>query len=132
VLHVAAHGVHEPDNPLFSHLVLGDGPLFGHELHQLPQLPAHIVLSACELGLARPRPGEETLGMTAALLHGGAGSVVAGVARIADAVAYQVGPAHHAALRDGESPAAALAAAIESAAKAEEDLAPLVCFGAGW
>ncbi|MGN9910626.1 CHAT domain-containing protein [Phytohabitans sp. LJ34] len=132
VLHVAAHGVHEPDNPLFSHLVLADGPLFGHELHQLPQLPAHIVLSACELGLARPRPGEETLGMTAALLHGGAGSVVAGVARIADAVAYQVGPAHHAALRDGESPAAALATAIESAAKAEEDLAPLVCFGAGW
>ena len=132
VLHVAAHGVHEPDNPLFSHLELADGPLFGHELHQLPQLPAHIVLSACELGLARPRPGEETLGMTAALLHGGAGSVVAGVARIADAVAYQVGPAHHAALRDGESPAAALAAAIENAAKAEEDLAPLVCFGAGW
>jgi tetratricopeptide (TPR) repeat protein len=132
VLHVAAHGVHEPDNPLFSHLELADGPLFGHELHQLTQLPAHIVLSACELGLARPRPGEETLGMTAALLHGGAGSVVAGVARIADAVAYQVGPAHHAALRDGESPAAALATAIESAAKAEEDLAPLVCFGAGW
>jgi tetratricopeptide (TPR) repeat protein len=132
VLHVAAHGVHEPDNPLFSHLELADGPLFGHELHQLPRLPAHIVLSACELGLARPRPGEETLGMTAALLHGGAGSVVAGVARIADAVAYQVGPAHHAALRDGESPAAALATAIESAAKAEEDLAPLVCFGAGW
>ncbi|MFC0530679.1 CHAT domain-containing protein [Phytohabitans kaempferiae] len=132
VLHVAAHGVHEPDNPLFSHLELADGPLFGHELHQLPQLPAHIVLSACELGLARPRPGEETLGMTAALLHGGAGSVVAGVARIADAVAYQVGPAHHAALREGQSPAAALAAAIESAAKAEEDLAPLVCFGAGW
>jgi hypothetical protein len=90
-----------------KHLELADGPLFGHELHQLP---AHIVLSACELGLARPRPGEETLGMTAALLHGGAGSVVAGVARTADAVAYQVGPAHHAALRDGQSPAAALAA----------------------
>ncbi|MEJ3750781.1 CHAT domain-containing protein [Actinomycetes bacterium KLBMP 9797] len=132
VLHVAAHGVHEPDNPLFSHLELADGPLFGHELHQSPRLPAHVVLSACELGLARARPGEETLGMTAALLHGGAGSVVAGVARIADAVAYQVGPAHHAALRDGGSPAAALAAAIEQAAKTEPDPAPLVCFGAGW
>jgi hypothetical protein len=43
-----------------------------------------------------------------------------------------VGPAHHAALRDGSSPAAALAAAIETAAKTEEDPAPLVCFGAGW
>jgi hypothetical protein len=52
--------------------------------------------------------------------------------RIADAVAYQVGPAHHAALRDGGSPAATLAAAIEQAAKSEPDPAALVCFGAGW
>jgi len=52
-----------------------------HDLQQLRRPPHRVVLSACELGLARPRPGEETLGMTAALLHGGAGSVVAGVAR---------------------------------------------------
>src|SRR6185369_11207880 len=26
ILHVAAHGTHEPDSPLFSHLDLGDGP----------------------------------------------------------------------------------------------------------
>jgi CHAT domain-containing protein len=132
VLHVAAHGVHEPDNPLFSHLELADGPLFGHELDRLPRLPAHVVLSACELGLAGTRPGDETLGMTAALLHGGAGSVVAGVARIADEVACQVGPAHHARLRAGMSPAAALASAISAATDAESDPAPLVCFGAGW
>jgi hypothetical protein len=131
VLHIAAHGVHEPDNPLFSHLDLADGPLFGHEFKRLGRLPAHLVLSACELGLASARPGGEALGMTAALLHGGAGSVVAGVARIADAVAYQVAPAHHAALRRGLSPAAALAAGI-GALDDEADPAPLVCFGAGW
>jgi tetratricopeptide (TPR) repeat protein len=132
LLHVAAHGVHEPDNPLFSHLELADGPLFGHELDGLPRLPAHVVLSSCELGLARTRPGDETLGMTAALLHGGAGSVVAGVARISDAAACQVGPAHHAGLRNGDSPAAALAHAVASTIDPDADPAPLVCFGAGW
>lgn len=131
VLHVAAHGTHEPENPLFSYLDLVDGPLFGHELKQLSRLPAHVVLSACELGRAGTRPGGETLGMTAALLHGGAGSVVAGVARITDLVAYQIGPAHHAGLRQGLSPAAALANAIDGL-DPDADPAPLVCFGAGW
>jgi hypothetical protein len=128
VLHVAAHGRHEPDNPLLSHLDLADGPLFGYELERLPRLPRHIVLSACELGLSGSRPGDETLGMTAALLHAGAGSVVAGVARVGDAAARQVAPAHHAGLRAGHSPARALAAALD----AVEDPPPLVCFGAGW
>lgn len=132
LLHVAAHGVHEPDNPLFSHLELADGPLFGHELDRLARLPAHVVLSACELGLAGTRPGDETLGMTAALLHGGAGSVVAGVARISDEVACQVGPAHHKLLRKGETPAAALAHAVATMTDPDRDPAPLVCFGAGW
>jgi hypothetical protein len=129
VLHVAAHGVHEVGNPLFSHLELADGPLFGHELALLPRLPAHVVLSACELGRSEPRPGDETLGMTAALLHGGAGSVIAAVARLSDATACLVGAAHHAGLRRGLAPAAALAAAIGAAAA---EPAPLVCFGSGW
>jgi hypothetical protein len=70
--------------------------------------------------------------MTAALLHGGAGSVVAGVARIADAAAFRVGPAHHAGLRRGLTPAAALAQAIAESGADGGDPAPLVCFGAGW
>ncbi|GGM73446.1 CHAT domain-containing protein [Dactylosporangium sucinum] len=131
VLHVAAHGTHEPDNPLFSHLDLADGPLFGYDLERLPRLPAHVVLSACELGLAGARPGDETLGMTVAMLHSGARSVVAGVALLSDAVACRVAPAHHAGLRRGLSPAAALAAAI-AALGPDEDAPPLVCFGAGW
>jgi hypothetical protein len=130
VLHVAAHGTHEPDNPLFSHLDLADGPLFGHDLDRLPKLPSHVVLSACELGLVRARACDETLGMTAALLRGGAGSVVAGVAKIADAAAYRFAPAYHAGLRRGLAPAAALAEAV--AAAGDPGPVPLVCFGAGW
>ncbi|GAA3208029.1 CHAT domain-containing protein [Dactylosporangium siamense] len=131
ILHVVAHGTHEPDNPLFSHLVLGDGPLFGYEFERLAKLPHHVVLSACELGLAGARPADETLGMTVAILHAGAGSVVAGVALVSDAIACRVAAAHHTGLRGGLSPAAALAGAI-GALDPDEDPPPLVCFGAGW
>ena len=133
LLHVAAHGVHEPENPLFSYIQLADGPLFGYDLPSAATLPPHVVLSACELGLAEVRPGDEALGMTAALLHGGAVSVVAGVGRVEDETACSVMIRHHKALRDGYSPAYALAEAVsvlESSASSPP--APLVCFGAAW
>jgi tetratricopeptide (TPR) repeat protein len=129
VLHVAAHGRHEPDNPLFSSLLLHDGWLFGHDLDAVRQLPEHVVLSACETGMASIRPGDEALGMTAALLHGGTRAVVGAVARVGDEVAEQVAVRHHAGLRAGLTPAAALTAAV--ADLGDDAVAPLVCFGAG-
>src|SRR5581483_7538728 len=56
IAHVAAHGVHQTENPLFSSLRLADGPLFAHELDATARTPDHVVLSACELGLATVRP----------------------------------------------------------------------------
>jgi hypothetical protein len=129
VLHVAAHGRHEPDNPLFSSLLLHDGWLFGHDLDRVRRLPEHVVLSACETGMASIRPGDEALGMTSALLHGGTRAVVAAVARVGDEVAEQVAVRHHQGLRAGLSPAAALTAAV--AGVEDGAVAPLVCFGAG-
>jgi hypothetical protein len=130
VLHVAAHGRHEPDNPLFSSLLLSDGWLFGHDLDAVGQLPRHVVLSACETGMASIRPGDEALGMTAALLHGGCRSVVASVARVGDEVAEHAAVRHHAGLRAGAPPARALADAVSGGSL--ELPAPLVCFGVGW
>ena len=130
LLHVAAHGVHEPDNPLFSAIELADGPLFGYDLPAPAKLPTHVVLSACELGLAEVRPGDEALGMTSALLRGGVVSTVAGVARVGDDIAYPVMVAHHRAQAAGNPPAAALATAL-AVANTQEPV-PLVCFGAGW
>lgn len=131
ILHIAAHGTHEPDNPLFSHLQLDDGPLFGYEFQRLSRLPNHVMLSACELGLADARPTDETLGMTVAILHSGARSVVSAVALVSDTVACRVAQAHHAGLRRGQPPAAALADAINDFDD-DEDPPPMVCFGAGW
>ncbi|HEX5510658.1 MAG TPA: CHAT domain-containing protein [Actinomycetales bacterium] len=128
--HIAAHGTHDGENPLFSALQLADGPLFGYDLDALKQVPRHVVLSACDLGLATVRQRDEALGMTAALLHAGAVSVVAGMARVADEAAFQVGARLHDELRAGRTTADALAAALDGAG--EDQPVPLVCLGAGW
>ncbi len=130
VLHVAAHGVHQPENPLFSSVRMTDGPVFAHELDQAGQAPEHVVLSACEVGLATIRPGDEALGLASVLLNLGTRSVVAGVARVGDAVAEQTMAGYHAKLASGLDSAASLAAAL---AEVDADVVPpFVTFGAAW
>jgi hypothetical protein len=131
LLHVAAHGHHRHDNPLFSSLRLSDGPLFAHELDALDRVPACVVLSSCEVGLSTLRPGDEGLGLTSALLHFGAKSVVSGVARVRDDVATETMLVFHDALSRGVDVASALASA-QSAVRAADAPVPFVCFGATW
>jgi CHAT domain-containing protein len=130
VLHVAAHGLHQPENPLFSSLRMADGPVFAHELDQRAQAPEHVVLSACEVGLATVRPGDEALGLASVLLHLGTRSVVAGLARVGDEVAEQTMAGYHAGLAAGADSAVALARAL---AEVDTDVVPpFVAFGAAW
>ncbi len=128
LLHLAAHGTYEPDNPLFSSVHLADGPLFGYDLTGLTggSAPGLVILSACDLGLATERPGDELLGMTAVLLQAGTRCVVASVAGISDEVARTVLVDFHGRLHAGRSPAQALAEVTQNRIDA-----PFVCFGAG-
>jgi tetratricopeptide (TPR) repeat protein len=130
VLHVAAHGRHSADNPLFSGLELADGPWFGYDIDQLSSIPLTVILSACELGRSSLRWGRETIGMTVAWLHAGARCVVAAPASVADDVACEVLNATHSRLALGHPPAEALADAVREV-KAS-DLSSFQCFGAGW
>lgn len=130
VVHIAAHGRHASQSPLFSYLRLADGPLFAHELEHAGRLAEHIVLSACELGTATVRPGDEALGLSSVLLHLGARSVVAGVAAVNDFAACEAMVDYHARLRRGADSAQALAEVL-AASPADVPL-PLVCLGAAW
>ena len=123
--HLATHGHHVAQNPLFSSLDLADGPLFAYEL-EAGQVPGHVVLSACELGQATVRPGEESLGLTSVLLQLGARCVVSGVAEVADELAAEVMAGYHRRLAQGSDSAAALA----DAAAASEQPVAFTCFGA--
>jgi hypothetical protein len=130
VLHVAAHGLHQPENPLFSSLRMVDGPVFAHELDQRGHAPEHVVLSACEVGLATIRPGDEALGLASVLLNLGTRSVIAGVARVGDVVAEETMAAYHGKLAAGADSSVALAEAL---AESETDVVPpFVNFGAAW
>jgi CHAT domain-containing protein len=131
VVHIAAHGRHEPENPMFSSLRLVDGPLFAHELDSTPRMASCVVLSACEVGLSTLRPGNEALGLTNVLLQLGARSVLAGVARVADDVAAEVMESMHRFMAAGVDSATALARA-QVAAGRDDAAAPFVCFGSSW
>jgi tetratricopeptide (TPR) repeat protein len=128
VLHLAGHGVHAGDHPLFSAVELADGPWFGHDIDLLPRTPSVVVLSACELGQVSVLRGEESIGMTAAWLHAGARTVLSSPALVADAVACDALAHWHSLVAGGTTPADALAEVIASA----DGVVPFQCFGAGW
>ncbi|SBS73339.1 CHAT domain-containing protein [uncultured Microbacterium sp.] len=109
LLHVAAHGRHAVDNPLFSGLELADGVLFGYDIDRMPRVPATVVLSACEVGRSTVRWGEEAVGMTRSWLHAGARCVVAAPVVVADDEACELLAAMHEGLVAGRRPAEALA-----------------------
>jgi tetratricopeptide (TPR) repeat protein len=125
IVHLATHGRHDADNPLFASVDLADGPLFAHELDGTRLPGSVVILSACEVGGSSQVVGGEVLGLTSVLLRLGARAVVAAVAPLSDAVAARVMPRFHAHLRATDDPEAALAAALAG----EPEPAPLVCFG---
>lgn len=125
IAHVAAHGRHIEENPLFSRLDLADGPLFGYDLDGLDHPPGLVVLSACDVG-SRSVRGDDLLGLPTALLHAGVQTVVASVARAGDASARTFAEAMHHELASGQRVDEAVAAAIASGGRA---VAPFVCMG---
>lgn len=128
VLHVAAHGRHSAENPLFSGLELADGALFGYDIDLIARPPATVVLSACEVGRSSVRWGEEAIGMTRIWLHAGTRCVVASPVVVADDDACELLGAMHDGLAAGRSPSEALAAASERTGI----VAPFQAHGAGF
>ncbi|MFN2608843.1 MAG: CHAT domain-containing protein [Acidimicrobiales bacterium] len=140
VAHIAAHGTFRGDNPQFSALLMADGPLTVYDLEALHRPPHHLVLSACDSGVSAVRPGNELMGLSAALLSLGTAAVVASVGLAPDRQTEPLMLAFHDRLLAGDRPSAALAAATAALAAAggvDDDPSGLVlrstfvCFGAG-
>jgi tetratricopeptide (TPR) repeat protein len=114
--HVAAHGVFRADNPLFSSLLLDDGPLTVYDLGRLRRAPLRLVLSSCESGMAAHVGADELLGMVSALVPFGTASLLASVVPVNDdaTVAFMVG--FHEQVLTGSSFADALVVNRERAA----------------
>ncbi|HKH47215.1 MAG TPA: CHAT domain-containing tetratricopeptide repeat protein [Thermoanaerobaculia bacterium] len=94
ILHIAAHGVLDSEQPLLSALALSErdaagrpvpGTLPAHEIYDL-DLPAElVVLSACETARGREVPGEGLVsGLPRAFLHAGAARVLVSLWEVED------------------------------------------------
>ncbi len=128
IVHVAAHGIHQDESPLFSSVVMGDGPVFAHEFQRTGIGAEHVVLSSCEVGRTHVRAGDEALGLTASLLATGVRSVVAAVGPVGDEDAHTVMSAYHQVLAQGLDAAEAL----EIASAGVEEGRLFCAYGADW
>ena len=128
IVHVAAHGIHQDESPLFSSVVMGDGPVFAHEFQRTGVAAEHVVLSSCEVGRTHVRAGDEALGLTASLLATGVRSVVAAVGPVGDEDAHAVMTAYHRVLAQGLDAAEAL----EIASAGVEEGRLFCAYGADW
>ena len=127
VLHVAAHGRHSAENPLFSGLELVDGTWFGYDIDQLDGVPDVVLLSACEVGRSTVRWGEELIGMTARVAARRRPPRHRQPAAVNDRAAYDALVQVHAALASGVDPAAALAGTVSAVSTAAAP-APFLSF----
>jgi CHAT domain-containing protein len=92
LLHLAAHGVYDPVNPLFSKIALAaggtaDGNLTVDEILSSLDLTGVnlVVLSACQSAAGARSSGDEVVGLTRALLYAGTPGVISTLWNIDDA-----------------------------------------------
>jgi CHAT domain-containing protein len=76
VIHMATHGSFRRDNPMFSSIRLGSGPLSVVDLYQLRLSAELVTLSGCSTGLNAIVAGDELLGLVRGLLYAGAQTVL--------------------------------------------------------
>ncbi|MEH1128229.1 CHAT domain-containing protein [Micromonospora sp. CPCC 206061] len=114
LVHLACHGRLRADNPLFSSLVLADGPLTMQELEARGAAPHRLVLASCESGADATYAGDEVLGFVSALLARGTAGIVASAAAVPDVAAIDLMCGLHEHLNKGRTLAHALFEARES------------------
>jgi len=109
--HIAAHGSFRADNPMFSSILLDDGPLTVHDFERLGRAPYRLVLAGCDSGVAAPVGADELLGLVSSLVPLGAAGIVASILPVNDRAAVPLMLALHDALQRGAPLAEALLAA---------------------
>ena len=113
--HIAAHGTFRADNPMFSSILLDDGPLIVHDFERLGRAPYYLVLAGCDSGVAAPVGADELLGLVSSLMPLGAAGIVASVVPVNDIAVVPVMVALHEALQRGATLPEALLAARRAA-----------------
>jgi len=88
-IHLACHGLFEPDSPMQSSLLLSpagneDGKLTMGEIFNLDLNADLVTLSACQSGMSTIRAGDEVMGLPRAFIYAGTPSVVSSLWNVND------------------------------------------------
>ena len=91
IIHLAVHGVFDPDKPLNSALLLAadrnnDGLLRAGDLYNLSLRTDLVTLSACETALGKVATGDDVVGFTRGFLYAGAHSLISSLWQVDDEV----------------------------------------------
>jgi CHAT domain-containing protein len=113
--HIAAHGTFRADNPMFSSILLDDGPLIVHDFERLGRAPYQLILAGCDSAVAAPVGADELLGLVSSLIPLGAAGIVASIVPVNDIAAVPIMLALHDALQRGATLPEALLAARRAA-----------------
>lgn len=118
LIHIAAHGEYDADEPLFSRIALApakgyDGVLEVHEILSTVDLTGVnlVVLSACNTAAGKRSLGDEITGLTRALLFAGTPGVISTLWSIDDRATAELMRDFYARLLEGNSVADSLSAA---------------------
>jgi CHAT domain-containing protein/predicted negative regulator of RcsB-dependent stress response len=124
MLHLATHGIFDPDRPEDSGLLLSttnsdgqqiDGFLRLQDIYELRAPVELVVLSACETALGRDVQGEGLVGVTRGFMYAGASSVIASLWKVDDAATAELMKIFYTnMLQHGMTPGEALRAAQNS------------------
>jgi tetratricopeptide (TPR) repeat protein len=118
--HLACHGTLRSDNPMFSSLLLSDGPMTVQEIYARGLAPRRLVLASCESGSQTSYAGDEVLGFVGALLARGTLGIIASAAVVPDVPAVGLMTAVHRRLSAGST----LARALHEARQAQDTTDP--------
>jgi tetratricopeptide (TPR) repeat protein len=132
--HIAAHGRFRADSPLFSSLLMRDGPLTVYDFEQLRRAPYRLVLSSCDSGVLAPAGADELLGLVSSLLPLGTAGIVAGVVPLNDDALVPLMVSLHRHLLAGQSLAESMySVRLDAAGDPVQQVAAisLVALGAG-
>jgi CHAT domain-containing protein/TolA-binding protein len=135
ILHLAAHGSYNPDDPLLSALHMADGVVTVEDMLARAPRTKLLVLSGCVTGLSERRPGDELIGLARAALLAGARSILVTLWETSDEASRSFFQHFYRALLDGSTVSEAVAWAQHQLATGAEgydhpvDWAPFVLLG---
>lgn len=132
LVHVAAHGQIEPQNPMMSHIELQGGPLYAAEVARSGMRCKFASLSVCESGALRQGSPTEPQGIARGFLACGANSVAASLWTIEDFSGFQFISTFYDVLLNGETLFNSMQRARQRVRQQNPDpayWAPMVLFG---